>query len=153
MRCEIVKKLLLTDCIDSQLTSSVKKQIAAHLKKCNGCRKFLSRMKIFSEENFNLLNEDVPIFIWGNVKNELIKGQTSFKGNQYIFPFFFFKKYQYIFAGVLFLIMSFASINVYKLIALHKTIDLIEDHLVFISSLSSDSGLEKDLCVDDWFIS
>ncbi len=152
MKCEIVKKLLLTNYIDGQLTLPIKEQIDAHLKKCSGCREFLSRIKIFSEKNFNLLNEDVPIFIWDNVKNKLIKRQTSSKGNQYTFPFFFLKKYQYIFAGVLFLIMFFASINVYKLIALHKTIDLIEDHLAFINSLSSDSELEEDLCVDDWFI-
>lgn len=72
MKCKKIKDLLLTDYIDGQINSDLKRRIDEHLSRCQDCRDFAAQLnstviKPFRESTL----VEPPYAVWQGIKEEI----------------------------------------------------------------------------------
>jgi len=69
MKCEQIKELIITNYIDGEISTSIQKEIKAHLITCEDCRQFEGRVRLSAIEPLkNVKREKVPEEVWHKIK-------------------------------------------------------------------------------------
>lgn len=69
MKCEKIRDLILTDFLDDQLSSGIKKKVESHLDQCVQCREFLHSLQEAAVLPFKQAQESLPPeFVWQRIK-------------------------------------------------------------------------------------
>jgi|GEM_PF-5855808 len=77
MRCEEVSENL-SSYIDGEVKDKMEKNISAHLKKCERCKKEAYELRLIKTEARSLSPIEPPDWIWSNIKNTIWR-QRLFK--------------------------------------------------------------------------